>query len=918
MNQPNSEETIFAEALRLPPKDRAAYLQQAASGDPALRQRVESLLNSYEVGDFLEQAAAPELRQTVLLSVPMTEKPGHRIGRYKLLQQIGEGGCGVVYMAEQEEPVRRRVALKIIKLGMDTKNVVARFEAERQALALMDHPNIAKVLDAGATETGRPYFVMELVRGMKITDYCDEAKLAIPARLDLFVQVCRAIQHAHQKGIIHRDIKPSNILVTVNDGVAVPMVIDFGIAKATSGQQLTDKTLFTAFEQFIGTPAYMSPEQAVLTNLDIDTRSDIYALGVLLYELLTGNTPFDSKALLAIGLDEMRRTIREKEPQRPSTRLSTLAANELTMKAQRRGIDAPKLVRELHGDLDWIVMKCLEKDRARRYETANGLARDIERHSKSEPVVARPPSNVYRFQKMFRRNKLVFAAGAAVVAALFMGLATTTWMFVKERQALQRAIAAEHAERKLRQEAELRELNAHALQRGTESNWEGAEAERRTALDAQRKSLGNDHPDVAESLRQLAQFHTSKRDFDEAEKALGEALSIRKKISPAGDLAVAQLLEDFANLRARQERNTEAEELFREAIRLRRRIQGDANDDTALVINRLAVVLARQKRYTEALPLFQQALSACRKLLGDGDPRVAVLANNVVSVLLDLGQLAQAEAVVREVMPGNVKVRPELGTVLGSLIITLLAERKYEEGDSLLNDLVSAAPNNVALLIQCKSYRGRGGHFKEASDDCVRLIGLRDDNEDYHEQAALLAYLGQTEKYHEHCRKFLDHFGKSADINSRERAAQDALLLPGSDTDTGEAIKVLDGLATSSFDSGSKPWVEFTKGLADYRRGRFADASEHLEVALTLGSSTSHSLFAKVYPVQALVHFHLGESKKTRESLVKAKTFEQEGLELLRGGDLGGSWRDWLGGFVLLREAKALVEGSPDTKETTK
>src|SRR2546421_2945979 len=265
-------------------------------------------------------AGPNETAQATAVMASITEKPGDSIGRYKLLQQIGEGGCGVVYMAEQEEPVRRRVALKVIKLGMDTKSVIARFEAERQALALMDHPNIARVLDAGATGTGRPYFVMELVRGVKITDYCDEANLSTRERLDLFVEVCHALQHAHQKGIIHRDIKPSNILVTVNDGLPVPKVIDFGIAKATSGQRLTDKTLFTAFEQFIGTPAYMSPEQALLTSPDIDTRSDIYALGVLLYELLTGKTPFDAEELLAAGLDEMRRTIREVEPLKPSTR----------------------------------------------------------------------------------------------------------------------------------------------------------------------------------------------------------------------------------------------------------------------------------------------------------------------------------------------------------------------------------------------------------------------------------------------------------------------------------------------------------------------------------------------------------------------------------------------------------------------
>src|SRR5439155_15664252 len=284
-----------------------------------------------------------------------------RIGRYKLLQQIGEGGCGVVYMAEQAEPVRRRVALKVIKLGMDTKTVIARFEAERQALALMDHPNIAKVFDAGATETGRPYFVMELVRGIKITDYCDQNNLSTRERLALFTQVCHAIQHAHQKGIIHRDIKPSNMLVTLHDGVPVPKVIDFGIAKATEGR-LTDNTLFTAFEQFLGTPAYMSPEQAEMSGLDIDTRSDIYSLGVLLYELLTGKTPFDANDLLALGLDAMRRTIREKEPVRPSKRLSTMLEGEQTTTAKHRGTEGPKLIHLLRGDLDWIAMKALEKD----------------------------------------------------------------------------------------------------------------------------------------------------------------------------------------------------------------------------------------------------------------------------------------------------------------------------------------------------------------------------------------------------------------------------------------------------------------------------------------------------------------------------------------------------------------------------
>jgi tetratricopeptide (TPR) repeat protein len=395
------------------------------------------------------QASAP----TAVLTLSATEKIGDRIGRYKLLQEIGEGGCGVVYMAEQEEPVRRRVALKVIKLGMDTKSVIARFEAERQALALMDHPNIAKVLDAGATEKGRPFFVMELVRGIPISDYCDQNKLETEPRLKLFIQVCQAIQHAHQKGIIHRDIKPSNILVTLHDGVPVPKVIDFGIAKATQGR-LTNQTLFTAFEQFIGTPAYMSPEQAEMSGLDIDTRSDIYALGVLLYELLTGQTPFDTKMLLAAGLDKLRQTIREQEPARPSTRLRTMLDADLDTTARHRHTEPPKLIHLLRGDLDWIVMKTLEKDRTRRYETASGLAMDVERYLNREPVVARPPSRLYRFQKLVQRNRIMVGAAAMALLALFAGLGLSLYLFVRERAARQRAVAAEREQARLRVQAE--------------------------------------------------------------------------------------------------------------------------------------------------------------------------------------------------------------------------------------------------------------------------------------------------------------------------------------------------------------------------------------------------------------------------------------------------------------------------------
>ncbi|MFO1497896.1 MAG: protein kinase [Verrucomicrobiota bacterium] len=438
----DSQDDIFLNAREIAgPAERAAYLAQACVNDPGLRNHVEAMLRD---ADGAEEFFADDENLPGMVAGPLTEGPGTVIGRYKLLQKIGEGGMGVVYMAEQREPVVRKVALKIIKLGMDTRQVLGRFEAERQALALMDYPNIARILDGGATDTGRPFFVMDLVQGLPITKFCDEAKRSTRERLDLFLEVCSAIQHAHQKGVIHRDIKPANILVTLHGDKPVPKVIDFGIAKATQGR-LTDKTLFTQFQHFIGTPAYMSPEQASLSGLDVDTRSDIYGLGVLLYELLTGRTPFDEKELMKAGFDEMRRTIREREPLRPSTRLSSLAGEELTVTARDRRLDASQLISTLRGDVDWIVMKCLEKDRVRRYATAHGLAADLKRYLNNEPVSARPPSTVYRFQKAWRRNRLFFAAASAVALTLMAGLSFSTWSFMRERE----AHASETAQRRI-------------------------------------------------------------------------------------------------------------------------------------------------------------------------------------------------------------------------------------------------------------------------------------------------------------------------------------------------------------------------------------------------------------------------------------------------------------------------------------
>jgi serine/threonine protein kinase len=723
MSQHDSgEETIFEAARQLDDSEKqAAYLDLACDKDHALRQRIEQLLRAgQKAKDFFQKQRPPLLPSSPQPPTVRTigEGPGSVIGPYKLLQQIGEGGCGVVYMAEQEEPICRQVALKVVKLGMDTKEVMARFDAERQALALMDHPNIAKVLDAGATDTGRPFFVMELVRGIRITDYCDQNKLSTNERLTLFMQVCRAVQHAHQKGIIHRDLKPSNILVASNDGVPVPKVIDFGIAKATQGR-LTDQTVFTAFAQFIGTPAYMSPEQAEMTMLDIDTRTDIYALGVLLYELLTGRTPFDAKELLAAGLDEMRRTIREVEPVKPSTRLTQERVAARAAGSVKSEIRNQKS--EIAQDLDWIVMKCLEKDRARRYDTANGLAMDVQHYLADEAVLARPPSNLYRFQKLVRRNKLAFAAGGAVLAALLIGLGISTWMYFQEKAARQRAVAAEYqanqaraseaaqrrqadearaAEAKLRaqaqSEASKSQQVAEFLKRMIESVGPAVALGRDTAmlreiLDKTADRIGTDltnQPEVEMELRgTLANTYHELGMWKDMELMARKRLELARTRMGEQSEHFARALTSLGDALWHVGRLEESEKLIREALALHKELWAhESTSAKAVSLELLAHILAERGDLAEAEKLDREALTLQKKLFGNENAGVANALHNLVGVLVEERKLEEAETLSRAALAMRQKLygkeHPDIAFSLHNLGMVLFSQHKLAEAET--------------------------------------------------------------------------------------------------------------------------------------------------------------------------------------------------------------------------------------------
>jgi serine/threonine protein kinase/tetratricopeptide (TPR) repeat protein len=669
---------LFLVALAVAPAERSAWLDRECGRDAERRRHVELMLAAHDTPqsllDRLAPAAPPPEPATGHFAAAAAEgPPGDRregagtvvAGRYKLVEQIGEGGMGTVWMAQQTEPVRRLVAVKLIKPGMDSRQVLARFEAERQALALMEHPNIARVLDGGTTENGRPFFVMELVKGVPLTKYCDEHRLTPRQRLELFVPVCQAIQHAHQKGVIHRDVKPSNVLVAAYDGRPVPKVIDFGVAKA-AGQQLTEHTLVTGFGAVVGTLEYMSPEQAEVNQLDIDTRSDIYSLGVLLYELLTGTTPLERKRLKDTGLLEALRLIREEEPPRPSTRLST--TEQLPSIAANRGVETNKLSGLVRGELDWIVMKALEKDRSRRYETANGLARDIERYLHDEPVQACPPSASYRLRKLLRRHRAAVLTAAALAALLMAGATISTWQAIRAtwaeqtmRTALGETEQAKGRAENARAESEEAQRQAEAvteylvkLFRSSDPRVDGRDVKVADLLDRALEDLDAkfaDSPKLrGDLLATLGKTYQGLRLYAIAAGLFEKALALRQVTLGADHPDTLDLMAELAHAYRGAGRTDEGIQLAKKTLMLQRAKLGADHPDTLFTVSILGDAYREALRPDEAIRLLEPSLRLCKSKLGSGDEVTLDTMNNLGLAYRCAGRLPEAVAMLRETL----------------------------------------------------------------------------------------------------------------------------------------------------------------------------------------------------------------------------------------------------------------------------
>jgi serine/threonine protein kinase len=856
------EEAVLETVQQLPEDQRKPFLDKSCGSDTALRQRLEtrlatkppsgetSVTRKMEDDETVDFSAGAAPGASPLDSTPPDETLGSTIGRYKLLEMIGEGGFGSVYVAEQKEPVKRRVALKVIKLGMDTRQVVARFEAERQALAMMDHANIAKVLDAGSTETGRPFFVMEMVRGVRITEYCDQNKLSLHKRLELFIQVCHAIEHAHQKGIIHRDIKPSNILVSEG---AVPKVIDFGIAKATSGK-LTDKTVYTQSDQFVGTPAYMSPEQVEMGGLDVDTRSDIYSLGVLLYELLTAETPFESKNLLERGFDEMRRIIREIEPQLPSLRLRSKHDTSQTGMGTPHGTDAPKVINLMRGDLDWVVMKCLEKDRNRRYDTAGLLAEDVQRFLDNEPVSARPPSHVYRFQKLILRNRLAFAAASGIWVALVIALSLTSYYMLKEKA--QRDLAR--------------------------IETEAAERDRRTADKA--RDQANKSRDEADKARQQAEIALQQSEQDKA-----KAIAARKE----ADTATAAAQKSETEAKAALKRATEEQQKAQTADE-----HAQASQSVAAIAEQHAVE-AKAEAKAEAEKRIVAQADAAAALAGVRQESEASVQKAQTAAAAALAESAQLRAGISNAIAGLDSAPPAAAAKLAGALLTPAIE----------ND-----PWATPLLRRRADWRARTGDWAGAAADFTALLSLDPDApETYHALALLMVKAGDSPGYARVCAAFLARFGGANDWTVGLIPANDAVGAASS----GVELSKIAALARTAVETGTND-VHYadsalTLALAELREGQFSDAAALASKAL---AATDQDAFCQVEAsaVLAMSQQQLKQPDLARASLAKGRQIAQAKLPKIESGDLGPRWEDDIAARSLLQEAAGLVEARTEAK----
>jgi serine/threonine protein kinase/tetratricopeptide (TPR) repeat protein len=767
------EVEVFLEALhKTSAQDRAQYLEQTCQGNDLLRQSVEQLLEAHDrAGQFLLGPPSGVGADSEISAFPSTDQtevdgPDARIGPYLVIETLGEGGTGRVYLAQQEQPVRRRVALKVLKAGLDTQQVIARFEQERQALAVMDHPHIAKVFDAGTTAAGRPYFVMELVAGTPITQFCDQQQLTIRQRLELLVHVCQAVQHAHQKGVIHRDLKPSNVIVALYDGEPIPKVIDFGIAKAIQ-QKLTPRTMQTEAGQILGTLEYMAPEQADLANVDVDTRSDIYSLGVLLYELLTGSPPFPAAAQQDVGILELLRILREVEPVKPSARLAA-AGEQLPLIAQQRKLDPRRLARAVAGDLDWIALKCLEKERARRYETASALAADLERYLRDEPVLAGPPSVAYRFRKFARRHKVAILAGSVVTVSLLAGLVGTSWQAIRAQRAERLAadeaavalavnqflqddlLAMAGADNQFRAQVQpdpdlkLRTLLERAMSRVDQrfADQPRVRAEVQYTLGQALTSIGRYH-DAIRLLEQVRDYRqqtlgpldpqtlmmASKlaRVYREAGKyaqaaALGrqtlaaqrETLGLERVDTLDSMINVALAEADLGNLR-------QAVSLGEQALRLAEKMYGERMADLVPVMSTVGNIYSSAGRYQESLALHQRALKRAQEVSAVGDPWFISMTNNVAVALAKVGKNSEGERLLESALQqAQTTLGPEYPNTLmamNNLAMIYRENGRLTQALGLLNEAIPLMRNALgqdhpdllfALENQALTYEGLG------------------------------------------------------------------------------------------------------------------------------------------------------------------------------------------------------------------